>query len=267
VIAIRSLAGVGWDELAAGFNAAFSDYAVPVAMTAAGLAAMQQRRGYVAAASVGAYDGDRLVGFVMTCLDGDRAYNSGTGVIPSHRRGGLARRLVDAVIEAAPAAEYVLEVIETNHHAAELYRRCGFATRRRLACFTYAAAPAPVPIAAPAIAAPDLAAIAAHADVELSWQNTVASIRRAPEPPVVLGDERGAAVVFPDSADLPLLAVAPAHRRQGHGRRLLAAAAARCRRPLRILNVDDRGAEILALLAAVGATPTVHQLEMARSIP
>ena len=51
-----------------------------------------------------------------------------------------------------------------------------------------------------------------------SWQNSVASIRRANEPFVVIGDERGAAVVFPSNGDVPLLAVAPEHRRRGLGR-------------------------------------------------
>ena len=67
---VRSLVGVGWDELAAGFDEAFSDYLVPMAMTAPALEAMQRRRGYVPEASFGAFDGGRLVGFVLTCLDG-----------------------------------------------------------------------------------------------------------------------------------------------------------------------------------------------------
>src|SRR4029079_3111313 len=100
---IRSLAGVGWDVLAAAFNAAFSDYAVAMAMTPVALANMQIRRGYVAEASFGAYDGDQLVGFVLTCRAGDRSYNSGTGVVPAHRRGGTARALVDTVVAACPA--------------------------------------------------------------------------------------------------------------------------------------------------------------------
>src|SRR5262249_61620674 len=119
---IRSLDGASWHELAMAFNAAFSDYAVPLAMTAEALANMQRRRGYVAAASFGAYDGPRLVGFMLTCIDGERAYNSGTGVVPSHRRTGVARALLDAVIASAPPI-YVLEVLEDNAAAVALYPR------------------------------------------------------------------------------------------------------------------------------------------------
>lgn len=265
MIAIRSLAGIGWEPLAAAFNAAFSDYVVPMTITADGLAAMQRRRGYAEDVSFGAYDGDRLVGFVLTCLDGDRAYNSGTGVVPGHRGGGLGRRLVEAVIARVRARHLVLEVIEANEPAAALYRSAGFVERRRLQVWTYApggGAPAPE---VPEIAAPDPGAIAADADVELPWQSSLASLRRATEPYVALGDERGAAIVFPASADLPLLCVRRDARREGLGARLLAAAAARAARPIRTM-VDDRDAGIAAFLEAAGATRLVRQLEMVREL-
>ncbi|HWO22047.1 MAG TPA: GNAT family N-acetyltransferase [Kofleriaceae bacterium] len=265
MLEIRSLTGVGWEALAAAFNAAFSDYVVPMSITADGLAAMQRRRGYAPDASFGAFDGDRLAGFVLTCLEGDRAYNSGTGVAPPYRRGGLARRLVDAVIERVPAASYVLEVIETNAPAVALYRAAGFRERRKLQVWTYAHGDRPPAPEIPALAAPDLPAIAADADTELPWQNSLASLSRATEPFVALGDARGAAIVFPASADLPLLCVARGERRRGLGARLLAAAAARATRPLRTM-VDDADAGIAAFLEAAGATRLVRQLELVREL-
>src|ERR1051326_5096441 len=74
-----------------------SCFVVPMQMTAEALEMMQRRRGYVPEASLGAFEGDRIVGFVLTCLDGDRAYNSGTGVAVSHRRHGIARELMQRV--------------------------------------------------------------------------------------------------------------------------------------------------------------------------
>lgn len=269
---IRSLVGVSWDVLAAAFNAAFSDYAVAMAMTPAALAHMQIRRGYVAGDSFGAYQDGALIGFVLTCRDGDRIYNSGTGVVPAHRRGGVAAALVDAVISGVSATRYVLEVLESNTRAIALYQSAGFAIARRLQCWTFAASgagassvPTDLPTDLPDGEAVDIAAIAAHADIEPSWQNSPASLGRAPEPYVVIGDAHGGAVVFPESGDLPLLAVARDSRRRGHGRRLLVAAAARASRPLRILNLDDRATGIAAFLAAAGAVPLVYQLEMVRA--
>src|SRR5262249_800904 len=172
---IRSLVGVGWDALAAAFNAAFSDYAVAMAMTPEALAHMQLRRGYVAEASFGAYDGAQLVGFVLTCRDGDRIYNSGTGVIPAHRRSGVARALLDPVIGSARASSYVLEVLEPNTGAIAFYTAAGFVESRRLQCWTYDRRGAELPELST-----DLAAIAANADLEPAWQNSLASLRRAP---------------------------------------------------------------------------------------
>jgi GNAT superfamily N-acetyltransferase len=272
MLQIRSLAGIGWEPLAAAFNEAFSDYILPMSITADGLAAMQRRRGYSAEVSFGAFDGDRMVGFVLTCLDGDRAYNSGTGVVPAYRRAGLARRLVDAVIANVVARSYVLEVIETNETAAALYRRLGFVETRRLESWTYPRANTtrPPPAGAAEIApidAPELDAIMADADVEPSWQNSVASLRRASEPYIALGDAHSTAIVFPASADLPLLCVRRDARRCGRGIRLLAAAAAHASRPIRIVNLDERARSITTFLEAAGATRFVRQIEMIRELP
>ena len=259
---IRPLTGVSFDALAAAFNDAFSDYLVPMVMTPQQLAEMQTRRGYLAAASLGAFEGERIVGFVLTGIDGDRAYNSGTGVAISHRRRGIGRELMRGVIDllaARGSKSYQLEVIEDNVRAAELYRAAGFKERRRLQCWTFES---DMKTTAKELANADLEAIAASADAELSWQNSLASIERASEPYVVLGDERGAAVVFPRSGDLPLLAVRREDRRQGIGSQLLRAAAKRAAKSLRILNIDDRERGIAAFMQAAGARPLVRQIEM-----
>lgn len=260
---IRSLAGASWDSLATAFTEAFSDYAVPMTMTAAALEAMQRRRGYVAAASFGAFDAERLVGFVLTCIDGDRIYNSGTGVAPSHRRTRVARQLLDTVVERVPHASYTLEVLDDNTKAIAFYTGAGFVESRRLQCWTLE--PPAAPAIVPTLAAVDLDALAARADLVPAWQNSLASIRRAPEPYVALGDEHGAAIVFPHSADVPLLTVDRGARRRGHGAHLLHAAASRVGRPIRILNIDDRAAAVASFLGAAGAKPFVRQLEMIRA--
>src|SRR5207253_4619796 len=117
----------------------------------------------------------------------DRAYNSGTGIAPSHRRSGIGRDLMQQTIELLRArglSSYVLEVIEANERAAALYRAVGFDVRRTLQCWTYEAREK---TKAKELANAALDAIAANADVEPAWQNSLASIRRAPEPYVVLG--------------------------------------------------------------------------------
>lgn len=273
-LTLRSLEGLDWEALAAAFNAGFAGYAVPMALTARSLSAMQQRRGYWAAGSVGAFAGDELVGFALTCRDGERLYNSGTGVVPAHRGSGLGRRLVEHVIARCSAGmtSYVLEVLDGNAPAIALYRKLGFIETRGLQCWRYEPAAVPrQPLAA--LGAPDLAAFVAAAAGELdlgaSWQNSLASIGRATEPYAVLGTAggEGLLVAFPSNGDVPFFAVRAAARRRGLGRELLAGAAAHLGLPLRLLNVDEGRASVAAFLTAAGATPTVRQLEMIRPLP
>ena len=255
---IRNLEGVSFETMTATFNDAFSDYNIPANYTVEYLTNLVTRRGYRPEISVGAFDGDRLVGFVFNGLDGDAAYNSGTGVVISHRRRGIARQIMEHAIRTLPAKRYILEVIESNERAAELYRDLGFVETRKLQCWTYTA---PEKTRITEIANANLDEIESWCDVKLSWQNSIASIRRAREPYVVLGNEDGAAIVFTSNGDLPLLAVKRSARRRGLGSRLLAAAATRADKPLRILNIEENR-ELEAFLEHNGARRTVRQLEM-----
>jgi ribosomal protein S18 acetylase RimI-like enzyme len=256
-INIRSLKGIDYDVMTEAFNDAFSDYAIPAHYTIEYLRSLVLRRGYRPDLAAGAFDGQRLVGFVFNCLDGDEAYNGGTGVVISHRRRGIARQLMQRSIETLPAKRYILEVIETNERAAALYRDLGFVETRRLQCWTYS-----ILSAKREGPPPSLEQIHFWCDMPLSWQNSVASIRRAVEPYVIVGDERGGAVVFPSNGDVPLLAVDPPHRRKGLGRALLAAAHEVAGKRLRIMNIDDGATGIAAFLERCGAQKLVRQIEM-----
>ena len=260
---IRALTGISFEAMTEAFNDAFSDYDIPANYSVEYLTNLVTRRGYRPDLAVGAFDGERLAGFVFNCLDGGDAYNSGTGVVISHRRQGIARQLMQRSIDTLPAKRYTLEVIETNHRAIALYRGLGFEEQRRFQCWTFSSAEK---AKAKELANVDLDAIASHADMPLSWQNSLASIRRARESHVVLGDDRGAIVFFPQTGDVPLLAVRRDARRQGIGTSLLNAAVTRSAKPLRIMNIDDRAGDIAAFLTAAGAKPLVRQIEMMRSL-
>ncbi|MDP9195009.1 MAG: GNAT family N-acetyltransferase, partial [Acidobacteriota bacterium] len=101
-------------------------------------------------------------------------------------------------------------------------------------------------------------------DVQPSWQNSTASIRRARDRYVELCDDNGYAIVFPSIGDVPQFAVRREVRRRGIGARLLQSAAEIAGKPLRILNVDSRDEGIAAFLTALGAQRFVRQIEMER---
>ncbi len=261
----RTLTGNDFDVVHATFLEAFSDYLVPLALTREQLAEMMTRRGWVPEASVGIFDGERMVAFTLNGIEGDRAYDSGTGVVPSHRRRGLGKEMIDfvePVLRGRGCAEYVLEVLEPNEKAIGLYLGAGFRETRRFQCWR-------LECGGDAAAFESGSAAAALQkdwwDVEPSWQNSSASIRRAKDTYRILGNEDGYVVVFPSNGDIPQLAVRPEARRRGLGTRLLQAAAAAAGKPLRIVNVEDHPG-IAAFLEAAGAVRTVRQIEMVKPL-
>ena len=267
---IRTLTHDDFESLYAAFLAAFSDYVVPFALTREQLAEMITRRGWVPEVSVGAFDGEAMVAFTLNGIEGDRAYDTGTGVVPSHRRRGLARELMERSFELLweRCSSYVLEVIDSNTRAFELYEALGFEVTRGLQCWSYEPQSR---VSASRSGDGGLSStpsgvgtLRLHADVEPSWQNSNGSIARAKQPHVTIGDERGYAILFPGNGDLAQLAVRRDSRRQGIGTRLLQSAASLAGKPLRIMNVDESDRGIAAFLEHNGAAKTVRQLEMLR---
>src|SRR5262249_62089800 len=98
-----------------------------------------------------------------------------------YRRGALASphrsgaRALETAIASVPAPSYVLEVLEDNASAIALFTAAGFVETRRFRCWTYDRPGAELP----AIDRPDLAMIAARANVG-SWQLPPIAAPRAP---------------------------------------------------------------------------------------
>jgi ribosomal protein S18 acetylase RimI-like enzyme len=143
MITYRSLETATIDELAHCFNAAFSTYEVPVDMTESRLILHLASNSVNLSASMGAYDESRLVGFVLngSRIVGGRltAYDAGTGVVPGYQRRGIANALVGQAMEYLQSRgyeKYILEVLEHNQPAIDLYANNGFTAQRRLNCYS-----------------------------------------------------------------------------------------------------------------------------------
>ena len=268
----RTLTDGDFDAVVACFNESFSDYLVPFSLTGPQLREICARRAVVFDLSVGAFDGDRLVGFTLNGFDGQTGYDSGTGVVPSHRRQGLARDMMEFILphlRDAGARRYLLEVIETNTRAVALYESLGFTTTRALTCWKYEASVLD-DLEIRSIEA-DWKLFETFRDVVPSWQNSEASIRRALHPSIILGAFEGDVlagytIVFPRTHDLAQLAVRRTHRRRGIGSALLDRATTAAEGTVRILNVDARDAGIDTFLRARGAGQFIRQREMERPL-
>jgi ribosomal protein S18 acetylase RimI-like enzyme len=265
----RSLTVGDFETVHSAFVQAFSDYIVKMSPTRSQLEEMFTRRGYVAEASAGVFEGDQLVAFALNGVEDACAYNTGTGVVPSHRRRGLGAEVMEfsySLLHARGCASYVLEVLEENQAAIALYRTGGFVERRSLQCWSLEMA-GPEQIESTIRTGKEEWPIWERWwSVPPAWQNSSASLQRARDPYVVLGNSDGYAVVFPSTGDLPQLAVRPEARRRGLGTKLLQDAAAVAKKPLRILHLDEREQSIARFLENAGATRTHRVLEMERKL-
>lgn len=78
-------------------------------------------------AHVGAYDGDRLVGFVNVAWDGGiHAFIVDTCVDTDYRRQGIALKLVEAARLAATARGALWLHVDFEARLEGFYRKCGF---------------------------------------------------------------------------------------------------------------------------------------------
>lgn len=143
MLTIKTLETTGLSDITHAFNAAFSDYFVPFQVDQYYLYNRWKAARVDYKRSVGAFDGELLVGFLIFGIDtlGEvlTAHNAATGVIPGYR----GQRLVTAMyqtafplLKAAGVKQSTLEVITQNQKAIKAYRASGYTVRRTLLCFS-----------------------------------------------------------------------------------------------------------------------------------
>ena len=257
------------------FLAAFSDYQVDMRMSREQFEQRLVRDGVRLEISAGAFVDDRMIAFYMNAsgmwLGKLTAYDAGTGVIPSFRGQGVAKELFTFLVphlKAASFSQYLLEVLTANEPAVSLYRKLGFVDTRRLAVFRRTEPVGPLeggPIRR--VEQPEWELLKSFWDGYPSWQNSVEAVERIATDRVVVCayvDERcvGYGVVFRPAASLMQLAVAPAHRRQGIGSRILSALQREVTETVKVNNIDEELKSTMAFFEANGFKIVLEQYEM-----
>ncbi len=132
-VRIRRIAPDQIDRLVAAQNEIFSDYVIPMRVTAQYfLEFLRSVGGKISNVHV-ATDGAKIVGYVNPVVDGRESWVGGIGVIPDYRNKGIGARLMEVAEEfskAEGAEEISLEYILGNDRAGRLYRRLGYKERR-----------------------------------------------------------------------------------------------------------------------------------------
>lgn len=259
------------------FLKAFSDYPVHMDMSFAQFEKMLKRRGFDPHVSVGAFDEDCLVGFI---LNGCRkwngkatAYDVGTGVIPQFRKQGITKHMLHIAkqqLSDSGTEQYILEVLTSNPSAANIYRKNGFTAQREfLCCQMERGKDRSDPIyQAEHILNPDWELFESFWDFPPSWQNSISSVEALKENfmiSVVRTNNQivGYGIIDQSTGEIPQIAVDKNWRRKGIGGSILADLIEQTDSgQIKILNMDTRSKALLHFISSAGFYPTVHQYEM-----
>jgi ribosomal protein S18 acetylase RimI-like enzyme len=266
------------------FLEAFADYYVETGgVTEEVLYNRAVKNGVEFSASVGAFDGDRMVAMTMVGLDQWRgataAFDIGTGVVPEHRGQGVAKDMFQFALprlRELGATRFVLEVIQENQPAIKAYKAVGFQVTREFDCFQWeldmtAGALEPAPdVEIRELERDSLDPFEAHLEWHPSWENSFASIRRIPDEVRVFGAHAagecvGLLAYYPGTNWITTLVVKRNHRRRGVASALLEWFARR--RPgaqtiVRLVNIDRGDRATVLLLEKAGCELLVRQFEM-----
>lgn len=258
-------------------NAAFSDYVVPMSLTLDQFETFQRQRGFVAAQSFVAVENNEIVAFWFSGLpdsgNHNRAYTLSVGTHPKHRRKGLSRRLLQAVMDAQRqhgAAGLQLEVIASNGAAIDSYVSFGFRRHRDLRVLKVEREPLGSQ-KEHRVQPLDLADLPvgddSYFDIAPTPQNSRTALQAlAPDFHLLGVRESGKLLawgaVYPDGA-VAQIAVLKDARRQGIGSAILRALwQAADQQSLTFVNVDATAAGVNAFLERAGAEELLLQYEM-----
>lgn len=276
MIQFKTLEQIPVAELARVFNEAFVDYIVKLHLTEEILAIKIKSESIRLSHSVGAFDGERLVGFMLLAtgsINGkETVYNGGTGVVPEYRGRKLTEQMYTFILPKLAAAGYehhLLEVITTNTKAVKAYTKIGFSIKRMFSCFKGAITNVSCGKYIPQVIAqmPSFDTADFYSTIP-SWQLTTAAIERAlaDHTIVTITDNNvllGYVVFMKLTGRIKQIAVRKAERYKGIGTALLAAVNEHVAgKEISIINADSNDSETIAFFQAKGLQCYIEQYEM-----
>ena len=124
------------------FNETFSDYFIRLQLNKETMADKIKSENILMRYSVGAFENERLVGFILHGFDivdsVKTIYNAGTGVVPEFRGKGITASMYQyclPLLAAEGISTHILEVIDNNYPAIKIYEQAGFKKIRTLSAF------------------------------------------------------------------------------------------------------------------------------------
>lgn len=262
------------------FVDAFSDYQVKIDLPFWKFEQMLQRRGYVSEISIGAFINDKLVGFVLNGFRGwngkSTVYDLGTGVVGEYRKQGITSNMllkIGELLKEKKVEQYLLEVIQTNTSAFELYKKQGFEIVREFACFRLEKDNHKPMMTwkvehVDKFNSTDWEQLKKFWDFAPSWQNSIDSIISLQDAfvySVVRIDDEivGYGITDKKTGDIPQIAVNKNFRCKGIAKNIVSDLISNIETSrASVLNVDDKSEITKDFLVSLGFVYSVGQYEM-----
>lgn len=270
-----SIVDFGLEPAAQVLARGFSDYFVPIPATPAMLLGMVRGDSVDLIASRVALRDGQPVGAALIARRGWTARLAGMAIVPEARRSGVGRALMDQLLTEARARgerTMVLEVIEQNAPAVQLYAACGFQKIRRLT--GHAGRPeAPASSASAALEEIDPRAlatlIAEHGLPDLPWQVSAETVAQATPPALAFRLGPSALLISSPAAEtIGVRAIVSEREQRGRGHSLALLRAVMAKFPGQEWRASAIFPEEMgATFTAAGLTRTpLSQWQMTRSL-
>ncbi|WP_176956181.1 GNAT family N-acetyltransferase [Catalinimonas alkaloidigena] len=263
------------------YNDAFADHVLRIHMDEEQFAQKIANDGVDLSYSPGAFEGERLVGFIMHApgfwANRLTVYNAATGVTPAWRGKGLTQQMYEFVqpaLRTMDVEQCLLEVIRENSAAWRSYEKVGFEETRRFNCYridlpaTWRDAP-DVRITHGPIKEAQLRSQRVWLDRMPSWQNSLDAVLRSPRDKIYLqawvdeDNAAGYAIVQKGTGRIVQFAVNPDYRRHGVATALFRQMGRLSYSDsLNVLNIDSDKNSIHGFLLSLGFKPAYRQYEM-----
>lgn len=271
---IQSLDKTSTKAITEVFNKSFEDYKVPMHRTEAQMQEKIKAEYIDLSASVGAFDNETLVGFILfgvDTVDGKKTmWDGGTGVLKEYRGKSLTKQMFQVALEHAEKQNIkriLLEVLESNTTAYNIYESLGFKKVRLL--HAYHGLPdtnAEVKYHVEVMKDYNPKELSALCTWQPAWQqmdNRVTGWGDAITTIAIKDNEKVVAYAHYNTETKRVFqfAVDNNHRRKGFGSALINYISDNDTE-LSIVNIDERSTDALAFLEAIGIKHFISQYEM-----
>lgn len=262
------------------FVEAFSDYQVKFDISFDNFQIMMKRRGLNLDFSMGTFKDGKMVGFI---LNGVREWNGkttiydvGTGVVLEHRKKGVTGAMFKKLLEVCrdkKIEQYLLEVLQENSGAVNLYKGNGFQITREFDCyflnkFNRSFNKNITLERLDSFSEEIWRELKKYWNYNPSWQNSIDSIKDNFNNFIYIvaksGDKIvGYGIIEKTTGDIPQIAVSQQYRRQGIGKAIVNMLINSLDiERFKILNVDSRDLEMEKFLLSIGGEKYTKQFEM-----